>query len=47
MKQKEIDKAIVRCWKNGWYVDNIARIVGCTADYAKEVLERKGYTDIQ
>ena len=47
MKEKEMNKQIVRCWKNGWFIDNIARIAGCTANYVKEVLESKGYTNVK
>lgn len=47
MKEKELNKQIVRCWKNGWFVKNIANICKCTEQYAKQVLEEKGFTDIQ
>ena len=47
MKEKELNKQIVRCWKNGWYANNIAQITGSSVNYVKQVLESKGYTDIK
>lgn len=47
MKEKELDKMIVRCWKNGWYVNNIAHITGSSEQYIKEVLKHKGFEDIK
>jgi hypothetical protein len=37
---------ITACWKNGWHVNNIARIVGTDPDTVRTVLMDKGVTDI-
>lgn len=46
MITKTLRTKITTCWKNGWHVDNIARIVGTDPDTVRTVLTDKGVTDI-
>lgn len=43
---KTLRTKIMTCWKNGWYVDNIARIVGTDPDTVRTVLMDKGVSGI-
>lgn len=47
MITKTLKTKIATCWKNGWYVDNIARIVGTDPDTVRTVLMEKGVSDIK
>jgi hypothetical protein len=38
---------IKTCWENGWFVDNIARIVGTDPDTVRTVLMDNGVTNIR
>jgi len=39
---REMSRHIVRCWREGWFVDNIARICRTDADTVVTVLRDKG-----
>ena len=39
---RELSKQIVRCWREGWFHDNIARICRTDVETVEQVLKDRG-----